>query len=195
MKRRRFVNPFQGGLLPELLHSLRSASILLNENDIPFVVIGGISLAFHFPQYPTDDVDLAVLSESNVPTSMEGFKTVGKHMFENRATGVIVDIVTFKHIDVPLDLLQFAMDTAITYVDNATNTTIPIATSLAVFGIKLTRGRIKDQAHLMWMMRHGYKPREEDLINIGVPEERIELYHFLMKELEKEIQEEKEMGW
>ena len=56
-------------------------------------------------------------------------------------------------------------------------------------------GRIKDQAHIMWMMRHGYKPREQDLIQVGVPEGQMDLYEHLQHELDREISEEQGMGW
>lgn len=47
----------------------------------------------------------------------------------------------------------------------------------------------------MWMMRHGYKPREQDLIQVGVPEGQMDLYEHLQHELDREISEEQGMGW
>lgn len=47
----------------------------------------------------------------------------------------------------------------------------------------------------MWIMRSGFKPQEQDLLDIGVPEEKLELYRFLQAELAKELAEEKAMGW
>ncbi len=195
MKRRRFCNPFHGGIPTELVIALRKAGAELDAAGIPFVVIGGLSLSFHFPQYPTDDVDLAVGQENHVPKSLTGFKRVSPHMFEDRQSGVIVGIVTPKHIDIPAQLFQYAISTAIAHVDEYTGSVIHVAIPLAIFATKLISGRIKDQAHLMWMMRHGFMPRDEELLAIGVPLPRMKLYQFLLRELAKEAAEERKMGW
>lgn len=196
MKRRRRADPFHGGVPPDLIDALRKAVKALAEADVPFVVVGGLSLAFHFPQYPTDDVDLAVPTERDIPARIEGFKTLSPHVFEERRTGVIVDLVTARRVSVPAALFQHAISTAISHVDDVAGIAIPIATPLAVFAIKLARGRIKDQAHIVWMMRFGFRPREADLVDIGVPAERVQdLYRRLQDELARELKEEEQMGW
>ncbi|OGM89416.1 hypothetical protein A2108_01625 [Candidatus Wolfebacteria bacterium GWA1_42_9] len=195
MKKRRFLNPFQGGVSAELIDSLRKAVVELDKAGVPSVLIGGLSLTFYFPQCSTDDIDFAMDLEHEIPDKMDGFKKITNHMFEDRKNGVIVDIVTPNHINIPEPVFNFALETAMSHVDVASGSTVQVAIPLAVFAIKLSRARVKDQAHLMWMMRAGFKPQEQDLLNIGVPENKIEVYRYLQAELVKELAEEKKMGW
>jgi hypothetical protein len=195
VKKRRFLSPFQGGIPTELLDSLRKAVAELDKAGIPSVVIGGLSLTFYFPQCSTDDIDFAMDLEHEIPDRLEGFKKISNHMFEDRKNGVIVDIVTPNHINIPESVFNFALETALSHVDVASGSTIQVAIPLAVFAIKLSRARVKDQAHLMWIMRAGFKPQEQDILDIGVPVDKIELYRFLQTELVKELAEEKKMGW
>lgn len=91
--------------------------------------------------------------------------------------------------------MDFTINNAITYIDDSKKIKITVAIPLALFAIKLSRARLKDKVHIIWIMRHGYKPREEDLVEIGVTPEKIEVYRDLLKELDLEEKEESGMGW
>ena len=140
MKRRRFLAAFLGGLPDEVNSALRRAATDLVDQGVPFVVIGGVGLAFQFPQYPTDDVDFAVPNEAVIPKHIQGFKKIGQHMYEDSKTGVVVDLVTSKHINTPQSVFDYALATSITHVD-PDGFSVAVANALALFAIKLSRGQ------------------------------------------------------
>lgn len=189
MKKRRFRNnPFHERVPRELAEAAKKAA----QHFLHPVLIGGMALTFHFPTYPTDDVDFGVYEEKEVPQKIDGMKRLSPHVFETK-DGVIVDVVTPGHVKVPVAVFHAALDTAV--LDSILNEPISIATPLALFAIKLCRSRIKDQAHLMWMMRHNFLPTEQALLEIGVPVEKMILLRHLQAELAQEEADEKEMGW
>lgn len=191
MKRRRInTNPFSERIPREILYALEKASESLIRAGVDFVLIGGLALSYSFPSYPTEDVDFGVQDESSVPESIFGMKRLSKHMFEDKS-GVIVDIVTSQHARVPAPVFAEAWRSAI--VDARLG--IRIASPLAIFAIKACRSRIKDQAHLQWMMRHGFDPGDEALLRLGVPEEDIAKLNLVRVLLAQEVAEEEEMGW
>lgn len=193
-KRRRLnTNPLHTKIHPDLASALRETAQDLIEQKVPFIVVGGLALSYHFPTYPTDDVDFAVVSESDVPKTLKGTKRLSAHMFEMKKSGVIVDIVTPNHVKVPRQVFDYAMATAT--LDTSLGFDVRFATPEAIFAIKLSRGRIKDQAHIMWMMRHGFNPDSASLQAIGVPADKLALLERLQTELAVEFKEEEEMGW
>lgn len=193
MKRRRYVNPFSDEFPKELIDALVTSARALGEARVPFVVIGGMAIAFHFPRYPTDDVDFSVRSEAELPDKIDNMKRLSKHMFEAKS-GVVVDIVTPKHVRVPAAVFDYAFDTA-TVFRHDSGVEMRVASPLALFAMKLARARIKDQAHLIWMLRHGFKPTEVELLSTGLEPGSIVTYHNLLAEATREAEEESEMGW
>lgn len=195
MKRRRtHTNPFLGPIPEHLVTALRKAAADLNAQGIPFVVIGGVAISYRFPIYPTEDVDLAVESEANVPERLEGLKRATPHGFEDRASGVLVEIVTAQHVRVPQAVFDFALQTSDT--DTTLGVPVRVASRLAIFALKMCAGRErprhKDMAHMIWMIRHGFDPDPAELLLAGVPMGRIQILAEVRVEAAREAREE---GW
>lgn len=196
MKSRRRVNPFEA-VQPELPVTLKPIAELLNSSDVSYALIGGMALGFYFPRYPTDDIDIAVEKSSEIPdlTGLN-FRRKSQHRYEDRRYGIEVDFITFDFINVPYEVMQHTIKTSQVYYDSNYGIPLTVATPLSIFAIKLCRYRDKDRAHLLWMIRHAYIPRDDSLIEAGVPEN---IVHERMTELLNKHRQEEEsegkMGW
>lgn len=194
VKLRRRINPFEGAH-PQVIHALKVVVDHLKHQDFDWALVGGLAISFNFPLCPTDDVDIAVLDDKYIPVSIPGMKKLSPHVFQDNVSKVVVDFITAKHVNVPEKLVSGAIKNAIWFVDNSNGYSINVATPLYIFGLKLARCREKDKHHMIWMMRHGYTPRDEDLISIGVTPDGMRAFVEVLAKFKIEKEDEEKMGW
>lgn len=194
MKRRRMsANPLKDNIAPELLEAIIRGSEAFATLGIQTVVVGGIAMVRMFPKFHTEDVDFAVLSETQVPERLGTLKKLSKHMFEDKNSGVVLDVVSPEHVRIPQAVFEYAMDTAVE--DDVRGVTVRFASRLALFALKLSAGRSKDRTHLLWMMRHHFIPTREELVSTGVTQKALALYEDISREHDEEAAQEERMGW
>jgi hypothetical protein len=78
------------------------------------ILIGGIAMSFYAKPRYTQDIDVLFKSESHVPDSAQGFRKHRKGVFEDKLTGVEVEVVNPSSFNPPLSivLVRKILDTA-----------------------------------------------------------------------------------
>jgi hypothetical protein len=147
-----------------------------------FVVIGGIALAYHhIPRY-TQDLDVLYLRRETVPTEVDGFKRTRDGAYEDRKTGVEVELVTSGFVNIPQEIVDKVFDTAI----HANG--IKIASKSGLVALKLvaipnrpTKAKaLQDKVDIMHILEIG----GVDVSDFPLPQEALERLEQIKREMQ-----------
>ena len=83
-----------------------------NAVDSSYIIIGGMAVGYYTRPRMTQDIDVLYKHENQIPTSVSGFKKNRPHSFENKKTGVEVEMLSTEFIGQNQDLINKVFDTA-----------------------------------------------------------------------------------
>jgi len=117
------------------------------------VLIGGLALSFHGRPRYTQNID--ILSTSDVPHSIPGFKKHREHAFGHQRTGVEIEVLKPEHIKMLPMMAQHITNTAIE-VNGA-----KVASPEGLVASKLHRFSLQDKADIHHLVHSGKANKEK----------------------------------
>jgi hypothetical protein len=115
------------------------------------VLIGGLALSFYRTPWATQDVDILLLHESDIPVAVDGFKRVRPHTFRENGTHVEVELVTPSLIDLPTAVASKVFNTAVTH-DGIRVASLEGMIALKLYGSNSLRRELGDLADIVAML-------------------------------------------
>lgn len=97
-------------LVPELREALEAWK---TSSAVQPLVIGGVAYSYYCRPRTTSDIDVLMMSDTDIPDAVLGFKKVTPHVFRHLVTHVDIEIVTPSFVGVSLSLFQQVSRTAI----------------------------------------------------------------------------------
>jgi hypothetical protein len=158
-------------LVPEVQDALHVWKAMAKDTD--WVLIGGLALSFYRKPRATQDVDVLLISESEVPSSVEGFKKVRPHTFRENGTHVEVELVTPALVDIPVSLVRKVFATA-RHEDGIKVASLEGMIALKLYGAFNIRRKHGDMADIIAMLQEHQKP--VDMADWDLPDFLTPLY-------------------
>lgn len=160
--------------------------IRLNKNP-NVMVIGGIAYGVHLEARSTQDLDIIVVSDSDIDSVFENIKSKFKHnrlhSFEHKSTGVEVEVLTPSFINYDPEIVKSALADA--QVHDLDGHKIKVVSPKYLIVLKLKRASgtnskaRQDQHDIMELIqRYG----AFDLSDVGLSEKELKTYSELIKD-------------
>jgi hypothetical protein len=140
------------------------------------VLIGGLALSFHVKPRMTQDVDVLFARSSDIPNEVDGFQRLHAGGFQDRRTGVKVDVFTPETINVPSDVVERVFRTAVQ------SDGMRIASPSGLVALKLFRLRMQDKADIVELI----KAANVSLEGFPLSDDQLHAYGELVKQAEVE---------
>jgi hypothetical protein len=140
------------------------------------VLIGGLALSYYVKPRSTQDIDVLMLSDADIPKNVFGFKRTRKHAFQDNVTHVEVEIVTPEYVKMPIELAKQIFDTAVE--ENG----FKIASAGGLIAAKLGRFNIRDRGDIVDLI----KCCDPDISNFLLTKDQKKKYKQCVKDAEKE---------
>jgi len=137
---------FESVIAPEIVSAIKT---WIGSAEVPGVLIGGLALSFYTKPRYTADVDVLYATDSDIPTSIAGFKKIRGHAFQHNQTHVEVEVLSPEFLGVPKGLVNRIVQTA------ETSNGMRIASKSGLVALKLQRGDLQDQADIQNLVRSG----------------------------------------
>ena len=164
-----------------LFESVMSESIIkaledLNKSTIDFVLIGGLAVSYYLKPRTTQDIDIMLSADANIPPTIDGFKKTRGHAFQHNDTHVEVEIITPEFVGLPKEIVEKIISTA--RISNG----IKVASPSGLVASKLFRFSLQDKADIVGLMN-----REKiDLQGFHLPMDKLDRYAGLLADAENE---------
>lgn len=136
------------------------------------VLIGGLALSFYATPRYTEDVDVLFLNEADIPKIVDGFKRNRKSSFENKSTGVEIELVTRGLVAMPQHIIERVYKTAVEH-DGIKVASLEGLIVLKLYGALNPKRQHRDLGDIERILEHNKKP---DLTEWNLPESALELY-------------------
>ena len=135
-----------------------------------WALAGGLAVGFYGQPRATQDVDIILWSENTIELVAElttrCFRRKRKHALLHIKTGVEIELLTAKHLGVPLVVIQTAITTA-RHLDYH-NHLLPVVSAAGLVALKLQRGSLQDLADIKRVLE---KVHNLDLRDFGLSAE------------------------
>lgn len=167
---------FESVMAPEVIRALQD----WQANGGRGVVIGGVALSYYAKPRYTQDVDVLLMTDSEIPDNVDGFRHNRQHAFEHKATGVEVEIVTPEHVapKLTVETAKKVIETSI--VSNGIN----IASASGIVALKLVRASAQDKADIIALIKTG---QIIDISGFNLSQDQIQKYVGLIEDAESEL--------
>jgi len=113
------------------------------------ILIGGLALAYYTKPRYTTDADFLFLSAAQIPNEVCGFKRHRKLAFEHKETGVEIEVLTPRSINMPVEVAQAINNTAVE------KDGLKIASREGLIAAKLLRYSLQDRADIEELLKLG----------------------------------------
>lgn len=153
---------FESVMAPEVIQALR-AWIASNS---PGVLIGGLAISFYIKPRMTQDIDILLMSDSDIPMKITGFKKTRDHAFEHLKTGVEIELVTPTHVSENPAVFQQVIATS-KIIDG-----IRVASPSGLVALKLGRFNFYDRGDIAELLKTG----EVDVSGFGLSQPLLDRY-------------------
>lgn len=166
---------FESVMAPEVIRALHD----WQANGGRGVVIGGVALSYYAKPRYTQDVDVLLMTDSEIPAVVNGFSHNRIHAFEHKRTGVEVEIVTPEHVAPNL-----SPETVKKVIETATiSDGIRIASPSGIIALKLARFSAQDKADMIALIKSG---QPIDISGFCLPQDQIQKFIGIMHDAEDE---------
>lgn len=154
---------FESALAPELIDALQDWQHNANPNG---VLIGGMGLSYYVKPRMTQDLDFLFLTNSDIPTQVNGFKRTRPHAFQHNKTHVEVEVITPELVKMSPVIFRKVIETA-----NESNG-VHIASPAGLIALKIFRLKLQDEADIVALIKSN-KVSEKDLLGFSLPADRL----------------------
>lgn len=137
---------FESIPVPEVNRALRTWKNLDIENA---VLIGGCAISYYTKPRATMDIDFLFKDPTNIPQTLSGFKRNRTSSFEHLATGVEVETVTSRLINIPQELVDKVFETS-NIIDG-----VRVASPTGLVALKLQRLKRYDIGDIVSLLELG----------------------------------------
>jgi hypothetical protein len=141
--------------VPEIKVALTAFARALAGFNVPWVLIGGVSLGAYTRPRTTLDADVALLSDASIEDMVSfltlSFRRNRAHAFTHKATGVEIELVTPGLIEKSPELIAKILATAEN--DSLGGSPIKVASLEGMIASKLARATRQDQADIESLVR------------------------------------------
>jgi hypothetical protein len=114
-----------------------------------WVLIGGLALSYYGKPRTTTDLDILLLSTTDIPRRLEGFKRTRSQAFQHSKTHVEVEAWSPASVNMPQDVAQKIFDTSVV------RDGVRIASREGLIASKLSRFKLQDQADMATLLELG----------------------------------------
>lgn len=137
---------FENIKMPEVRKTVQDW--IANGGNKNAVLIGGIALSFYVRPRQTEDADFLYLKVTDVPEEVQGFRKHRNLAFENKNTGVEVEVLNPQVFpSMPRHIFVKVFETAVTHG------TLRVASVEGLVALKLYSSRSKDEADIIAILR------------------------------------------
>jgi len=140
------------------------------------VLIGGLALSNWAKPRMTQDIDVLYLHDSDIPDHVNKFKKTREHSFQHNSTHVEVETVSSEFLNLPEDVVQKIIDTAIN------QNGIKVASPSGIVASKLYRFNMRDQADIVDLINS----QPVDISDFNLPEDKVERFRNMVEIAAKE---------
>ena len=145
---------------------------LIKYNKNECVLIGGVALSYYIKPRFTQDVDILILNESDMPNIILNFENCKNNTFKHNKTLCIVDFFLSETINIEKHIVKAVFDTA-RFVDG-----IKVASPSGLVALKLRRFNPRDRADIYEL----YKYETIDLLPFHLSNELMKKFIDFVKE-------------
>ena len=130
----------ESAVIPELVWALKDWKKETEQTSC--VLIGGQAVSHWCKPRSTMDLDFAFVSDSDIPTQVDGFKRTRDHAFLHKETHVEIEVLTSSFLKISPVLIKKAIATSVL------SSGIQIACPEALICLKCYRWSLQDQADI-----------------------------------------------
>lgn len=160
---------FESIAIPEVEYSLKNWK-KNTINDLG-ILIGGCAVSYYTRPRGTTDADILYSSTADIPNYVEGFKRNRPGAFENKVTGVEIEVLTPTSIGLSPALAQKVFDTKQT-IDGTF-----VASPSALAALKLQRMKRYDEGDIASLIETGLV----DLSDWPISDDQLKLYNEILE--------------
>lgn len=106
------------------------------------ILIGGCAYSFYGRPRATSDLDFLFLSDTEIPTSVPGFKKIRDHAFRHISTHVEIEVLSSNFLNISQDLVSKVIDTSVT------SNGVKVASPSGIVALKLQRLSYQDMSDI-----------------------------------------------
>jgi len=154
-------------MLPEIILALQDWTTIGSGG----VLVGTAALSFHVRPRMTQELQFLCLGNAAVPDEVSDFTRVSPLLFRHARTSVEVHVVTTAVIEVPIEIAEEVVRTAIT------SDGVCVASESGLVALKLFRNSHQDEADIMALVKTG----RVDLSNFSLPLEKMSAFRELVE--------------
>ena len=136
----------------------------------PGILIGGLALSYYVKPRMTQDIDILLMSDADIPVSVSKFKKTRDHAFQHNRTHVEVEAVTPEYVNTNRSVFEKVASTA------RESDGFKIASPSGLVALKLGRFSMQDQADIVALINH----ETIDLTGFGMSQENMRRFMSLL---------------